>query len=501
MSDDLLTELAQFQDDPYGFVLWAFPWGEPGTELENRSLEAWQEQELKDIRDQLRAGKWSILEARTSGHGVGKSALAAWIILWALTTMANTKGVVTANTEKQLKTKTWATLSTWFGLFIAKDLFEFNATCLKVKTAEVDEGDRWKVDMVPWSIHNTEAFAGMHNLGRRVLMLMDEASAIPDVIWETAEGALTDLDTQVIWCVFGNPTRNKGRFRDCFEGGKFAHRWRSRRVDSREVSFTNKNIIQSWIDDYGEDSDFVRVRVRGIFPRVDSESFISYASASEAVTRDLELRTFYEPLILGVDVGRFGDDPTVVCPRRGRDAASLPWAIYFGQNLMDQAARIADLFISLKAHVVMIDSGGVGGGLVDRLRMLNIPLLEVDFGSAPLGTNIQDGTKYANKRAEIWGAMRDWLREGKIPERIQGLEVSMVDELTGPKFGLNAAEALLLESKKDMRRRGVKSPNCADALACTFAFPVYVPLSDTEREREQQITEDYNPYSRERMVA
>src|SRR5690606_38633063 len=112
---------------------------------------------------------------------------------------------------------------------------------------------------VPWSERNTEAFAGLHNAGKRIIVIFDEASAIPDIIWETTEGALTDVDTEILWFVFGNPTRNTGRFRDCFDGGKFAHRWRQQKVDSRQVQRTNKKEIEDWIADYGLDSDFVRV--------------------------------------------------------------------------------------------------------------------------------------------------------------------------------------------------------------------------------------------------
>ena len=114
----------------------------------------------------------------------------------------------------------------------------------------------------------------MHNQGKRIIALFDEASSIPDVIWETTEGALTDKDTEIIWGVFGNPTRNTGRFRECFAGGRFQHRWQPRQVDSRTARLTNKEEIAEWINDYGEDSDFVRVRVKGIFPRAGSMQFV-----------------------------------------------------------------------------------------------------------------------------------------------------------------------------------------------------------------------------------
>jgi hypothetical protein len=173
--------------------------------------------------------------------------------------------------------------------------------------------------MIPWSEHRTEAFAGLHNQGKRIIVIFDEASAIPDVIWETTEGALTDADTKIIWGVFGNPTRNTGRFRECF--GRFRHRWHLWQVGSRATKLTNKEQINQWIADYGEDSDFVRVRVRGVFPRAGDMQFISTEMAEAAMSdkRDPP-STIYDPLVLGVDVARFGDDATVLCPRRARDA-------------------------------------------------------------------------------------------------------------------------------------------------------------------------------------
>lgn len=498
---DLVEELAGFSKDPLGLVLWGFPWGEPGSELETKFPEQWQIDILEDLGLGLVTVDEAIQLARTSGHGIGKSALVAWIILWAISTFEDTRGVVTANTENQLKTKTWVELAKWHRLFLANELFNITATAIFARDPVHER--TWRVDMVPWSERNTEAFAGLHNQGKRILVVFDEASAIPDVIWETTEGALTDENTEIIWCVFGNPTRNTGRFRECFPGGKFAHRWRSAAVDSRTISFTNKEQIQRWIDDYGEDSDFVRIRVRGIFPRQDAVSFIPYELALEATRRALPEGANPNPIVLGVDVGRFGDDPSVIYPRQGRDARSRPPIVLYGVDTMQLAARVAAEALRLQAEMTFVDVGGVGAGVYDRLRMLRIRCIPVDFGAGSDNINFMDGTKYANKRAEIWGALRNELREGLcVPETIPGQDRTFVDEATGPTYGLNNREEIQLERKQDMRRRGVPSPNALDALCTTYALPMrnQVRLPGLLDEVEKPVVApDYDPFTRERI--
>ena len=492
---DVIEELAGYSSDPVGFVLFAFPWGEPGTELADQAPLDWQIAVLSDLGSGLVTIEQAIQIARTSGHGIGKSALVAWIILWAISTYEDTKGVVTANTENQLKTKTWAEVAKWHRMFIGREYFKMTATALFALDPLHER--TWRIDMVPWSERNTEAFAGLHNQGKRILVIFDEGSAIPDVIWEVTEGALTDRDTQIIWMVFGNPTRNKGRFRECFFGGRFAHRWSSAAIDSRDVTISNKDQLARWIADYGEDSDFVRVRVRGIFPRVDAESFIAFDLAMGAVDREIYPQA--GAVVLGVDVGRFGDDPSVIYPRCGRDGTSRPIEIYYGDDTMTLAGKVSAAFLRHGASICMVDEGGVGGGVVDRLRQLRIPVIGVDFGSKADGFGAE-GVKYANKRAEIWGGLKEWLATGSIPNIITGENVVLSDELTAPTYMLTAKEAIQLESKKEMRARGVASPNVADALACTFAYPSFEYIPPVGGEKEQPaVAPDYDPFTRENI--
>lgn len=488
----IIEELASYSSDPYGFVLFAFPWGEVGELAAYNGPLDWQIRVLQDLGEGLITIEQAIQIARTSGHGIGKSALVAWIILWAISTYEDTKGVVTANTENQLKTKTWAEVAKWHRLFIAREYFMMTATALFARDPMHER--TWRIDMVPWSERNTEAFAGLHNHGKRILVVFDEGSAIPDVIWEVTEGALTDEDTQIIWCVFGNPTRNKGRFRECFAGGRFAHRWSTAAIDSRTVPISNKTQIQRWVDDYGEDSDFVRVRVRGMFPRVDAESFISHTLATQAIERELIPQG--GAVVIGADIGRFGDDPSVIYPRRGRDALTRQVEVMYGLDTMTVAGKIAAAFLRYGASICMVDEGGVGGGVVDRLRQLRIPVIGVDFGSGADGY-ANNGVKYANKRAEIWGSMRDWLETGSIPNLLTGENVTLTDELTAPTYTMTKKEEIQLESKKEMRARGVASPNVADALACTFAYPTYEYIPDVlgRTEAKPVVAPDYDPFA------
>ena len=180
-----------------------------------------------------------------------------------MSTFEDTRGIVTANTDGQLKTKTWPELSKWYRLCITKEWFTLTATA--IYSVDVGHERTWRMDAIPWSKDNTEAFAGLHNQGKRILLIFDEASAIDDAIWEVADYALTDADTEIIWVVCGNPTRNTGRFIEC--SGKYRHRWSNHSVDSRTVRITNKKQIQAWIDDEGEDSDLEKFRGTGFIAK------------------------------------------------------------------------------------------------------------------------------------------------------------------------------------------------------------------------------------------
>lgn len=431
------------------------------------------------------------------------SALVSWVMLWGISTRVGTKGIVTANTDNQLRTKTWTEVSKWFQLApVLHGLFQMEGTSIHARDEKW--ASQWRFDRITWSEKSTEAFAGMHNKDRRIIVIYDEASSIPDIIWEVTEGMKTDSNTEILWLACGNPTRSIGRFKDCF----FRHKdqWRTMKVDSRTAKMTNKKLYDGWIRSYGEDSDFVRVRVRGEFPRVGSLQFISDDIVRAAATRE-PVASIYDPLIMGVDVARFGDGSSVIAFRRGRDARTIPWERFSGVDTNTLSLRIIELYQKYQPDGVFVDAGGVGGGVADRLRYSRLPIKDVVFGAVADGANAssEEGmVVYANKRTQMWGAMRDWL--GSAPNHLGEMlpggaipnEIRLIDDLTNVQYGytmLYGKDAIILEKKDDMRKRGISSPDEGDALCCTFSFPI-LKSDHTDRLKQKPTHQnDYNPYS------
>lgn len=446
--EKLIEAVSGFYSDPLGFVLFVFPWGEEGGKLADKYPDEWQIKVLKELGEGTLTATEAVRIAVASGHGIGKSALVSWIILWFISTRPHPQIVVTANTKGQLETKTWRELSKWQKLAINSHWFEWTATKFYLKA----HPETWFAACVPWSKERSEAFAGTHE--DHVLVVFDEASLIDDSIWEVAEGAMTTKGA--FWVCFGNPTRNTGRFRECF--GRFRHRWAAHQVDSRTAKMTNKSEIDQWKDDYGEDSDFFRVRVKGEFPRASSMQFIALDSVRSASERAIsEKDIHHSSIVFGVDVARYGDDMSVICIRKGQ--AVLEIKKYRELNTMELSSVVSQAISEYRPAAVFIDSGAMGAGVVDRLRQLGFRVTEVNFGS-----RAADDKHYANKRAEMWGRMREWLKTGSLPA-----DKELMNDLTAPEYSFDMKERIILERKEDMKKRGLASPDSADALALTFA--------------------------------
>jgi hypothetical protein len=469
-AEDALVEAAgAFYADPYGFVRFAYPWGEPGPLKDHPGPDDWQREFLTDLGNEVKAhvGKKApfmpIRRAIASGHGIGKSTLVAWLVNWLMVTRPETHGTVTANTFDQLETKTWASIQKWTKLCIFSHWFECNTGKLYAKGRKED----WFCHPASSKEENSEAFAGQHSEQGSSVYFFDEDSAIPDKIHEVAEGGLTDGEPMIF--LFGNPTRNSGHFHQaCFGSGRDL--WHPRSIDSRSSRFTNKALIQEWIDTYGEDSDFVRVRVRGLPPRASELQFIDQERVWQAQKRVSPVVFPDEPLIAGVDVSDGGSAWNVVRFRKGADARSIPPIRVPGEAVRNDRsaflARLSEVLTSeyegRKVDMMFIDSA-FGAPYVERLHTMGYKnVVEVRFGADSLDFH------QANLRAYMWARMKEWFSSGAIDPRDTKLET----DLTGPGYHINKQDKLVIESKEDMAKRGFASPDDGDALALTFAAPV-----------------------------
>lgn len=329
---------------------------------------------------------------------------------------------------------------------------------------------------MPWSEHRSEAFAGMHE--ENVLVIFDEASGIADKIWEVVEGAMTT--DGAMWFSFGNPTQNIGRFRECFR--KFKHRWKQFKVDSRTAKMANQAQIEQWKEDYGEDSDFFLVRVKGEFPSRSSMQFIPSHLVEAAVERKADDQKDF-PYIMGVDVARSEGDNSVILVRQGRRVVYLQK--YKGHNGIQLTHRIADAATNFNGCSIFIDEIGVGASVIDHCKLLNIRFIGVNSGGAA------ENPMLLNHRAQMWYNMREWLANGAdIPN-----DSDLIQDLIGLQYDFQSAtDKLVLESKKDIRSRQ-GSPDCADALALTFSQKVLPPKLMAVKTQPYQQQKQWDPWN------
>lgn len=466
--EDLAAILDETANDPLLFVHKFFHWGE-GDLAKFTGPDEWQTELLSRMKEKLKEEglQAAIRFAVSSGHGVGKSALVSWLVLWFISTRPNSQIVVTANTQTQLSTKTWREVSRWLHRMLHRHWFQWQATRL----FHVLKPDTWYASAIPWSENNPEAFAGTHETAG-VLILFDEASAIADIIWENIEGALTTAGA--MWCVFGNPTRNSGYFYECFN--RFSHRWIHYKVDSRKAHVANQVQIQQWIDDYGEDSDFVRVRVRGEFPRTSVNQFIPTGLTKDSMARKLLKEAYYHSRpIIGVDVARFGEDRSVIVCRKG-SWVDPKMDVYLGIDTMTLAGYVLARFRDEGSNaLVCVDGVGVGAGVVDRLREQGVPVIDVQSSHKSF-----DPRTYFNKRCELYGKLKEWMQQGgALPDNRD-----LLSELSIIEYQINKQLQIQLASKEDIRKMNDgKSTDLADPIAYTFAVDSMLSITQNSRAR------------------
>jgi hypothetical protein len=457
----------KYMDDPLGFDKFMYDWGH-GQLSEWEPTDWWQTEIDKKITEYLKSDDTlPLCIAISSGHGAAKTSYIARRIHWFMSCRPHPQVVCTANTETQLMTKSWRELSKWHKMSANSDWFEWTATSYYLK----DHPQTWKANAIPWSENNTEAFAGTHE--ENVLLVFDEASKISDKIWEVTDGVLTTKKN--IWIVAGNGTRNVGRFYDCFH--KHKKRWHTWTVDSRTCKAANSKYLEQLIEQYGgEDSDQSRVRVRGLFPKTATRQLISTDAVEKCMNFEAE-GWDYLPKVMGVDIARFGENSSTICIRQGRkvfDIEVLP-----KQDLMTTAHCVAEAIKKHRPVQTFVDGSGIGAGVVDRLRQLNFNVVDVNGGNSSMNP------RFLNKRVEMW-----W--EGK--EFIDGVcelpnDQKLKEELTCIEYDYTDKGRIRLDRKSDIMDQYGFSPDRADALMLTFAYPI-ADFSDSGDELEPKIYED-----------
>lgn len=471
---DLMVE---YYADPLGFVCDVFPWGEGELAGETGPDEN-QREFLSSLGAEVKGRKFDgstpcmpILMAESSGHGTGKSAMGAWITWWILSTRPGSIGTVTAGTYTQLESRTWAAIQWWGKLCPTSRWFDIQAHGIYSK----EDPEGWKCVAQTCKEENAQSFAGQHARRSTSWYLFDEASEVPNKIWETAAGGLTDGEP--MFFAWGQCVRNTGQFYEVCFGAQQA-RWNTRTVDSRRSRFTNKALIAQWAADYGEDSDYYRVRVLGLPPSASELQFIDKARV-QAARKRVVYTLPDEPLIAGFDVSGGGKAWNVIRFRRGHDARVREPIRIPGEKDLDRSQRVAmcaeilkDQRPETKVAAMFVDAA-FGSPIVERLRMLGYTnVFEVNFGSES-----PDPAHYANLRAFMYGQLKEWLLLGGIPD-----DENLAQQICLPGYHFRAGSCkLVIESKADIQARGEKSPDDADALALTWAMPVAIPKLPTKK--------------------
>jgi len=481
---EIASDLGAFTHDPTGAVMYGFPWGE-GELATHAGPRSWQRKILDKIGAHLSNPETRHKPCRiavSSGHDIGKTALISMVSWWANSTFEDCRGNITANTGGQLNTKTQPEMAKWFRMAINADWFDVNVTSIKIR--EHKHEHNWRLDFVPWSEENPAASAGLHNKDKRLLIIFDEASEIPQIIFDVAEGVLLDENTEIIWLIFGNPTRNYGPFYEAVFGSQ-RHRWDPIVIDSREVEGTNKEQLKEWEEDYGEDSDFFRVRARGLPPRAASGQYIDQDLITAAQKRPVRALPD-DPLVAGVDFAWGGSDDNVIRFRKGLDARSIPPIKIKGEFTRDPAVMVGKLADVLsrqyngdKVQMLFFDSAGIAAPVEGRLRALGHKnIMVVNFGAD------SPNNKYAYMRDYMWGMVKDWLAHGAIDS-----DPGLAADLAKPILVSDRLQRVKLEPKDVMKKRLAKmgmdatSPDDGDALALTFAMPVAPPKPKPQQPR------------------
>jgi phage terminase large subunit len=388
-----------------------------------------------------------------SGHGVGKSCLAAWVVTWFSNTRAPFKCALTAPSAPQLYDVLVPETHKWFDRLPQswRSLWDITSDHIKLRrdpecfvTARTSRPDQ------------PEAMAGLHS--DHILLVADEASGIPEPVYEAAGGSMSSAGA--ITLLIGNPTRSTGFFwRVCTLERE---RWFTMQVSSADSPRVARSYIDEMAQRYGTHSNAYRIRVTGEFPTTDDDTFIPTDIVDDAMVRDVPLDPTM-PELWGVDCARFGDDESVLIKRKGAIVTEMPraWRQLDTMQLAGAVKAEFDHCLSGKPNLICIDAIGIGAGVADRLAEQGLPVLAVNVSEQPSVVK-----EYTRLRDELWARGREWLasRSVRLPkhERLR-------DDLCAPKYSFGPNGKLQIESKALMKSRGLPSCDYADALLLTFA--------------------------------
>ena len=451
MKNEALVALIEvYYDDPVAFA----------EDMLGFMPDGWQ-------RDAMMALAKEPLVSVRSAQGVGKTAVEAAIVIWYLCTRPFPKVICTAPTRQQLNDVLWAEVDKWLSTSKVKKLLKWT----KTKIAMVGNEERWFA--TARTATKPENMQGLHE--DHMLFVVDEASGIDDKIMEAVLGTLSGAENKLFMC--GNPTRTHGIFYDSH------HRDRADyvalKVSSYDSSRTNKENVDRLIRRYGIDSDVVRVRVFGEFPKAEPDALIPLEFAEAAVHRRIYENEDGEEVIpeeallqIGVDVARYGDDETVIQPRIGAKAlAQSKWSGQDTVRTAGEALRITrELMRKYKRNfaVIAVDDTGVGGGVTDLLRA---QVRENEYNIAVVAC-INNAKAKANDKYDSWGAeshfdLRDRFISGEI--EIAENDDDLIAQITARKYHITSKGKFAVESKKEMKKRGLRSPDRGDAMVLAFA--------------------------------
>lgn len=428
--------------------------------------DAWQ----RDVLVELGRGRTRI--SIRSGHGVGKSTLLAWCMIWFLLTRYPVKVVVTAPTSPQLFDALWPEMRSWLAKLpeawlVLLDI-QADRVMLKAKPDDAFISARTSRAEQPDSLQ------GVHS--KNVLLVVDEASGVPEQVFVAAQGSMSTPGALTI--LAGNPVRVSGMFwrSHTLE----ADRWYTRRVSCLDSPRASKEFAEEIANRYGTDSNHYRIRVLGEFPLSEGDALISAQLVEEAMARIPEIDVM-QPQIWGVDVARFGTDQSVLIKRQGNAVLEPPrrWSRF---DLMQLTGAIVAEYKAQGENppaAIVVDSIGLGAGVADRLRELKLPAIDVNVAESASNEG-----RFMRLRDELWQNVADWLatRTASLP-----YDDALRNDLCGPRYGFSSDGKLRVESKDQLRSRGISSPDSADALCLCFAPAAYIAAAYSAARLSQPI--------------